>query len=268
MGTDSITAKQIRDISFTEAVRGGYDRDQVDEILSKAAATIEALESDKQSASELLEEAASDRSVEIEELKSQIVKLTAERDELKQMASASSDEANAISQALIAAQRTGNEIVKQSREKAQQLRDDATESASNIIASANAERDDINAQIVDIIKQRETTRENFLTLIEQAMADLQTIHDTYSVVATPSTESMNAMGVDAGKYTWSELETTHQVDKFGNGDMTVKVAEDIEKFTIDGEEEFEPSDEAAGDDDTNTDGEFDKVNYNLSNNPM
>lgn len=202
-----ITAQEIRSMEFTSAVRGGYDVDQVDEVLAKAADALEKAQEDANAMSELFDDASKERDAKIEELNQRITELAAENEELRALNESNVVNSEAIGQALIEAQKTGNDIVKRANDKAEQTRLDAEAEAKRIVDTANAERIDINHQVADIVEQRETERSKMIRLLSSMIEDLQVVSETYAVVPAPSNDVMDALGEEkTAKYDWVKID--------------------------------------------------------------
>lgn len=183
----AITSEDIHNQSFA-IDRKGYDVDEVDVFLEHVADEIDYLNDRIAELEEELEEA---RNVEPEtiivheepessELTGEISleqddELLAEKDARiaaleAQLAEKSAND-SAISQALIIAQRSADEIIVKANAQASETMQDAREEADRIINRANADRQDVLDAIRKLEDDREDTREEYADILRDFIDD-------------------------------------------------------------------------------------------------
>ncbi len=180
----AITAVDIQNVSFS-IDRKGYDVDEVDVFLEHVADEIEAMNryiadleaqlDAREAAPAVAEEAAPVAaeapapvadSAEVAELQAQIADLQAKLDE-----KAAND--SAISQALIVAQRSADEVLANARTEASNIIKDADEEADRIIGKAEADRMRIAESIRTLETDRSDVRAEYREMLSNFMADAQ-----------------------------------------------------------------------------------------------
>lgn len=189
----AITASDIHNQSFS-IDRKGYDVDEVDEFLEHVAneidilnSTIAELENEAdQDAPELsgfdtiAMDAADDDPVEIDLGEAPVTatpspEAMAAKDariaELERQLAEKKANDNAISQALIIAQRAGDETIAKANDTADQIVTDARDEAARIIAEANAEKTEIEEEIAKLDSDCEALRERFQDLLKVFIND-------------------------------------------------------------------------------------------------
>lgn len=183
----AITAKDIETQSFS-IDRKGYDVDEVDVFLERVSTEVEAMNnqiSDLQSRLELAtaraEEAekkadaaqgdspesysgASASSYDLREKDRRIAELEKQLDERNA-------DANAIAQALIIAQRSGDEIIANAKKAALNTQQDAEEEAKRILDKANGEKQRVMNNIAELQNDREIVRANYQDLLRSFISD-------------------------------------------------------------------------------------------------
>ncbi len=201
----AITSEEIHNQSFTVA-RKGYDVDEVDVFLEHVAAEIDGLniEIDNLSArlaqyesldgdSALDMDAAFAEPASPEQLANQndersVSAAETDKDvriaELERQLAEKEDDASAIANALVTAQRSAKEVVEAAKEEAKRIHDNAEADADDIIERAKAER----AKIEDIIEELERSHKEtcmnysdaLKSFIEDANKKLDDIEDELS----------------------------------------------------------------------------------------
>ncbi len=178
----AITAVDIQNVSFS-IDRKGYDVDEVDVFLERVADEIDSMnrliaeledklangEGEVEIAEEtdlVIEEGAPADSAEVAALEARIAELEAALDE-----KAAND--TAISQALIVAQRSADEVVANARAEASNIIKDADEEADRIISKAEAERMRIAESIRTLETDRSDVRAEYREMLASFMADAQ-----------------------------------------------------------------------------------------------
>ena len=179
----AITALDIQNVSFS-IDRKGYDVDEVDVFLEHVAdeidgmnryiADLEAqLDSMQEAPAEVEEPAPVEEdaapvvdTAEVADLKAQIADLQAKLDE-----KAAND--SAISQALIVAQRSADEVLANARTEASNIIKDADEEADRIIGKAEADRMRIAESIRTLETDRSDVRAEYREMLSNFMADAQ-----------------------------------------------------------------------------------------------
>lgn len=185
----AITASDIHNQSFS-IDRKGYDVDEVDEFLEYVANEIDNLNNTIASLEEEVDQdapelagfdtiamdAVANESVDIDisETPASPADLAAKDARIaeleRQLAEKKAND-NAISQALIIAQRAGDEAIAKANETADQIVADAREEAAHIIAEANAEKAEIEEEIAKLDGDCETIRERFQGILKDFIGD-------------------------------------------------------------------------------------------------
>ena len=183
----TISAEDIRTASFatTSAGAEGYDFDEVDVFLDHVADEVEAmnnqlvaLQSQVQSGATAVVPAAGEpatadadaqgaaQAARIQELEAQVAALTAQLEE-----KAAND--NAISQALIVAQRSADEVVANARAEASSIVKDARDEADRIVDKAESDRQRVIEAIHALESDRNEVRGEYREMLANFMADAQ-----------------------------------------------------------------------------------------------
>ncbi len=190
----SITAQDIENQSFSISKRG-YDVDEVDVFLERVAeeidsmnklieslrsgGSVEAAPAEKKDDDDALDsEAAGEVSGEKDN-----ADIIAEKDriieDLREKLADKNENDNAISQALIVAQRSADEIIANANSKADITIADAHDEADRIVSRAEAEKQNIMDAISKLEEDKEGTRSGYaellLDFIEDANAKLGTL---------------------------------------------------------------------------------------------
>ena len=181
----AITAADIQNVSFS-IDRKGYDVDEVDVFLEHVADEIDAMgrqiaeledqlaaataapavEAVPEEGFEFDAEAAPADSPEVVALKAQIAQLEAALQE-------KSANDSAISQALIVAQRSADDILSNARAEASNIIKDADEEADRIVGKAEADRMRIAESIRSLENDRSDVRAEYREMLSNFMADAQ-----------------------------------------------------------------------------------------------
>lgn len=180
----AITAQDIHNQSFA-IDRKGYDVDEVDVFLEHVADEIDLLNSqiaDLEAELEVAREAApapaaaAATDVEIAEISNgEFANLIAEKDAVirdleDQLADKKAND-SAISQALIIAQRSADEIIVKANAQASETMQDAREEADRIINRANADKQGVLDAIRKLEDEREETRDGYADLLRDLIED-------------------------------------------------------------------------------------------------
>ncbi len=177
-----ITARELRDIEIREAFRG-YHRDDVNDLLERAAITIDAANEKLRQMSERLSAAQADSAT-------------------------SRETEDILHRTLLLAQRAADEAIAEAQAKARQLVDDAESHARRTIAEAESEarvrgeseRRRLEQEVLDLAQKRDTLsadidmlsryeneyRERLLRALE---ADLETLRSRAAVTPGPRPET-------------------------------------------------------------------------------
>lgn len=183
----AITAEDIHNQSFA-IDRKGYDVDEVDVFLEHVADEIDYLNDRIAQLEEELEEARNaepetiivEETIEPDGITGEIAtgpgsELLAERDariaDLEAQLAEKSANDSAISQALIIAQRSADEIIVKANAQASETMQDAREEADRIINRANSDRQDVLDAIRKLEDDREDTREEYADLLRDFIDD-------------------------------------------------------------------------------------------------
>ena len=176
----ALTSKDVNEVSFN-VDRKGYNIDEVDEFLETVAASFDELAAQIDNLTGRLRAAeehaaAAPASVDgevvtvaqLEERENRIAELEA------QVAEQRADD-SAISQALIVAQRSADEIVANANKAAENTKRDAEEEAQRILDKANAEKARVLEEIRKLEVDREESRDKFSELLNDFIASSETI---------------------------------------------------------------------------------------------
>lgn len=185
----AITAQDIHNQSFA-IDRKGYDVDEVDVFLERVADEIDQLnnqiaelESELEAAREEAIEAANSSHTEIDTSSIEIsninneefANILAEKDaqiqDLEEQLADKKANDSAISQALIIAQRSADEIIVKANAQASETMQDAREEADRIINRANADKQGVLDAIRKLEDDREDTRESYADLLHDLIED-------------------------------------------------------------------------------------------------
>ena len=187
----AITAEDIRTASFatTSAGAEGYDYDEVDVFLDHVADEVEimnnqlaALQSQVQAGATAVMPAAAeggfdaagqgaaapnaDQAARIQQLEAQVAELTAQLGE-------KSANDSAISQALIVAQRSADEVVANARAEAASIVQEARDEADRIVNKAESDRQRVIEAIHTLESDRNDVRAEYREMLANFMADAQ-----------------------------------------------------------------------------------------------
>ena len=179
----AITAQDIHNASFT-IDRKGYDVDEVDVFLEHVADEIDELNKlvadlqsqldggempvsrDEGDTDAALSEVQAAHEAEIAELEAEIADLQ------EQLAEKSAND-SAISQALIVAQRSADDIVAQAKAEASSIVKDADDQADRIVEKAEVDRQKIIEAIRKLESDREDVRVEYRDMLTNFMSDAQ-----------------------------------------------------------------------------------------------
>ena len=183
----AITAEDIHNQSLA-IDRKGYDVDEVDVFLEHVADEIDYLNDRIAQLEEELEEARNaepetiivEETIEPDGITGEIAtgpgsEILAEREariaDLEAQLAEKSANDSAISQALIIAQRSADEIIVKANAQASETMQDAREEADRIINRANSDRQDVLDAIRKLEDDREDTREEYADLLRDFIDD-------------------------------------------------------------------------------------------------
>ena len=180
----AITAAAIPNVSFSIDHKG-YDVDEVDVFLEHVADEIDIMNryiaeledklaasantevvAEEEGAEVAIDEAAPVDSAEVADLRAQVADLEAK------LADKSAND-SAISQALIVAQRSADEVLANARTEASNIIKDADEEADRIIGKAEADRLRIAESIRTLETDRSDVRSEYREMLANFMADAQ-----------------------------------------------------------------------------------------------
>ena len=180
----AITAEDIQNVGFTLA-HEGYDVDEVDVFLERVADEVDAMNRQivelqfklsggtADEADDAVIPAEPAEPVADEQAAAQIDQLLAEVEDLKrQLAEKKADDA-AISQALIVAQRSADDIIASAKSQAASIVQNADNEAVRIVDDAENGRQGIIAAIQTLESDREDVRMQYREMLTNFMADAQ-----------------------------------------------------------------------------------------------
>ena len=181
----AITSADIHNVSFS-IDRKGYDVDEVDVFLEHVADEIDAMTNyiaeleDRLAAAEDRYEDEAPESPEpaseaapVEADSAEVAELQARISQLESQLEEKSANDNAISQALIVAQRSADEVISNARTEASNIIKDADEEADRIIGKAEADRLRIAESIRSLEADRSDVRSEYREMLANFMADAQ-----------------------------------------------------------------------------------------------
>lgn len=183
----AITAEDIQNVSFS-IDRKGYDVDEVDVFLERVAEEVAAMNQHIMDLEDQLEEARNLPAVavtnvtyddvevddaEIAAKSAQVADLERQLEELEAQLAEKTANDNAISQALIVAQRSADDIVTNARAEASNIIKDADEEADRIIGKVESDRVKIAESIRALENDRSDVRAEYREMLASFMADAQ-----------------------------------------------------------------------------------------------
>ena len=244
-----ISVSDIENVSFA-ITKKGYDVDEVDVFLEKVAdgiaelhSTIANLRVQLASSTQELEDQTEqtddiDKTEDFDDLGEDAKQIIAEKERLinqlqEQLAAKQADGA-AISQALIVAQRSADEIVAKANTKADITIQDAHDEADRIVNRAEAEKQNIMNAISKLEENREESRNHYAEMlrdfIEDANSKLTNLgfdddvsaipYDDIQPNASASPMSYEPMSVDLGQTTAVEPIGVVEKDMSGFGALS------------------------------------------------
>lgn len=162
----AITSEDIHNQSFNTE-RRGYDVDEVDVFLERVADEIDDLNAEIAQLRRELEDAQSisSRGAGLED-ESELAAKDARIADLEARLRDRKNEDSAIAQALIVAQRTGDEIVSKSKAEAEHTRQNAEEEARRILDKAGDEKQKVLDQITELNESREAIRAHYQDMLK------------------------------------------------------------------------------------------------------
>lgn len=173
----AITSADIQNQSF-KIERRGYDVDEVDVFLERVAAEIDDLNDEVARLRAQLTDAAATRQIAAEPVSNRAAatssadaaELAAKDAKIADLEARLRDRKSddqAIAQALIVAQRTGDEIVSKAKADAEQTRINAEEEGKRILDKANAEKQKVIDHINELSSSREQVREQYQDMLKE-----------------------------------------------------------------------------------------------------
>lgn len=185
----AITAEDIQNVSFT-LERKGYDVDEVDVFLERVAEEVDAMNKQIQALQAELQNAAAEPAAEAapaaaveaapadaapvdEAAQAEIADLKAQVEDLEAKLKEKIANDQAISQALIVAQRSADDIVSNARVDAANIVKDADAEAGRIVEKAELDRQKIIEAINKLESDRADVRSEYRDMLSNFMADAQ-----------------------------------------------------------------------------------------------
>lgn len=165
----AITAEDIHRQSF-KIERRGYDVDEVDVFLERVASEIdemnETIAALRGQLAEAQQAASAAPAADVQASDMTSAEKDARIAELESKLHEQRAEDNAIAQALIIAQKTGDEIVSKAKAEAEQTRINAEEEAARILDKANKEKQKVIDRINELNVSREAVRNQYQDLLK------------------------------------------------------------------------------------------------------
>lgn len=163
----AITSEDIHNQSFNTE-RRGYDVDEVDVFLERVADEIDDLNAEIIHLRQELDDAqaSSSRNAGPEVDDAEIAAKDARIADLEARLRDRKNEDSAIAQALIVAQRTGDEIISKSKAEAEKTRQNAEEEARRILDKAGDEKQKVLDQISELNESREAIRAHYQDMLK------------------------------------------------------------------------------------------------------
>lgn len=167
----AITSDDIQNQSFS-IDRKGYDVDEVDVFLERMANEVDAMNAQIAGLQNQLEEAESKAQESATAIETRPIEDydTGEKDAkiaaLEKKLEERRRDDNAIAQALITAQRSGDEIIANAKNVALTTQQDAEDEAKRILDKANSEKQRVLSAITDLQDDREQTREDYQDMLK------------------------------------------------------------------------------------------------------
>lgn len=190
----AITSEEIHNQSFT-VDRKGYDVDEVDVFLEHVAAEIDGLNAeidellariDELSSSDMgfvedapldMDAAFAEPALPAEEDEEVVVEALSDSEkdariaELERQLAEKNNDASAIADALVTAQRSAQEVVDAAEREAKRINDKAEADAASIIDRANAEKSKIEETIDELDRTHKETCENYAEALKAFLED-------------------------------------------------------------------------------------------------
>ncbi len=205
----AITAADINNQRFTEVKKNGYDVDEVDVFLEWVANEIDALNHEVASLQAKLDEAshaaqasdsaAREATVNSASLDASIAERDARIASLERQLDEKRADESRISQALIIAQRSAEDIIAKANAQAGETVADSREEAQRILDRANADRQAVIDSIRKLQDDRADALEDYQTLLKdmiddatRKLADLGSYTTVDRIASAPAGESKHA----------------------------------------------------------------------------
>ena len=169
----AITSNDIHTQSFNIERRGGYNVEEVDVFLERVASEIDELNNEiarLQAQSTEVSAAKTEvvsRVVPSSEDSAALAAKDARIAELEAKLRERKNDDSAIAQALIVAQRTGDEIIAKSKTEAEATRRGAEDEGKRILDKANAEKQRVLDEINELATSREKVREQYQEMLKE-----------------------------------------------------------------------------------------------------
>lgn len=163
----AIFSKDIQEQSF-KIERRGYDVDEVDVFLERVAYEIDGLNEEVSNLRAQLTDAQQfvRQNTNTETNEGELARKDARIAELEAQLRECTSEDSAIAQALIVAQRTGEDIIARAKGEAEKTRQNAEEEARRILDKAGAEKQRVIDHINELNESREQTREEYQEMLK------------------------------------------------------------------------------------------------------
>ena len=233
----AITQADVENVSFAIAKKG-YDVDEVDVFLEKVAdeigeltATIADLREQLKGAPAAEKRQTPSHGADVEDTETSEINdenakaIIAEKDEIIEQLRADLENKNAddsaISQALIVAQRSADEIIAKANTQAYNTIQDAKDEAGRIVNRAEAEKEGIMAAIAKLEEEREASKNGYADVLRDFIEDASTklnnlgFDDDVSAIPYESISTASHVSTPDPTFEQADLGKTSVADPIG-----------------------------------------------------
>ena len=175
----AITAQDIEQKTFSEAKKHGYDTDEVDDFLDQLASQVDAMLNKIKDLSDRLQSSEAQLAAsqaQVAQLKEQAAAPAPAPQIVQQPAQPTiSASERQISQVLIVAQQSADNMLAEARQNADNIRAEADQKAREVIRQALAEKQRENEEIDRLKQSREDFRAEYKKLLQHFIDDADSV---------------------------------------------------------------------------------------------